>query len=65
MTCVYCEHPLDCIHCRTNFSPKGQGEYLALSRPEIPLYCHECGQVLICYWCQMPYDGKGDEDENT
>jgi hypothetical protein len=63
MDCVYCEKPLECDACGEPYSPKGLAEYQALSRPEVPIACPECGSVLVCHWCKTPYDGEGDSIE--
>ena len=65
MDCVYCDKPLECDACGEPYSPKGLGEYQALSRPEVPIGCPGCGEVLTCHWCKTPYDGDGDEDGPT
>jgi hypothetical protein len=63
MDCVYCDRPLECDACREAYSPRDPAEYQALSRPEVPIACHECGAVLVCHWCKAPYNGEGDLDE--
>ncbi len=63
MKCVYCENPLECDACREVYDPKGLGEYQALSRPEVPIVCPSCGEVLVCHWCQTPYDGELDGED--
>lgn len=59
--CAYCEHPLICDSCRTPYRPPSRAHYEALSHPEIPLSCPECGAVLVCRWCKFPYDGLAGE----
>jgi hypothetical protein len=65
MDCVYCERPLECDACGEPYAPRGRAEYDALSRPEVPVTCHECGAVLVCHWCKTPYDGMGGEDDES
>lgn len=60
--CAYCDRPLICEACRAEYLPPSQQHYEALSRPEIPLACQECGAGLVCHWCKTPYDGGGDDD---
>ena len=64
ISCVYCDNPLECDACREPYRPPGQAEYDALSRPEIPVICHDCGAILVCHWCRTPYDGQGDSAED-
>ena len=65
MQCVYCENPLECDACGEFYSPKGLGEYQALSRPEVPIICPGCGGILVCHWCKTPYDGEGDDESSA
>lgn len=65
MNCAYCERPLECDACRTLYLPPSQAHYDAISRPEVPLTCPECGATLVCHWCKTPYDGmSGEEGED-
>jgi hypothetical protein len=65
MDCVYCDRPLECDACGEAYSPKGLGEYQALSRPEIPIVCPGCGSVLVCHWCKTSYDNEGDAGDQV
>ena len=58
MDCVYCDKPLICQACGEDFHPSGPAEYEALSRPEVPIVCRDCGSILVCHWCKTPYDGE-------
>jgi len=60
MDCAYCEKPLICEACGESYNPPGLAEYQAMSRPEVPIVCHDCGSVLVCHWCKTPYDGEDD-----
>ena len=62
VVCAYCERTLDCAACRASYVPPSRDHYEALSRPEIPLTCPECGAGLVCHWCKSSYDGLVDED---
>lgn len=64
--CAYCEQPLICEECGAYYSPPSQENYDALSRPEVPIECPECGAVLVCHWCKSRYDGfEGGEDRSA
>ncbi len=64
---AYCEKPLICDDCRAEYVPPSPDHYLALSQPEIPLTCPQCGAVLVCHWCKTPYDGNpgGEADASA
>jgi hypothetical protein len=63
--CAYCQRPLECAICRTLYLPPSREHYEALSRPDIPLNCPECGAGLICHWCKSSYDGLlGDDSQD-
>jgi uncharacterized CHY-type Zn-finger protein len=61
IACAYCEHPLVCDGCQTEYLPPTQEHYEALSRREDVIICPECKQILTCHWCKTPYDGAPDE----
>jgi hypothetical protein len=61
--CAYCERPLICESCGTEYVPPTQEHYLALSQPDSILTCAGCGEVLVCHWCKTPYDGSGEEGD--
>lgn len=63
--CAYCERPLICDACQTEYVPLTPEHYEALSRPEVPLFCPKCEAVLICHWCKTPYDGEPGEEAST
>jgi len=62
MDCVYCDKPLICEACGEAYNPPGLAEYQALSRPEVPVVCPDCGSILVCHWCKTPYDGEVNAD---
>ena len=63
LTCTYCERPLICDGCQTEYLPAGREAYEALSQPDTPIICPVCETVLVCRWCKTPYDGStGGED---
>jgi hypothetical protein len=62
MLCSYCDRPLECAECRTEYEPPNQAYYEAISRPEVALICTKCNAPLVCYWCRVPYDGEAGED---
>jgi hypothetical protein len=57
INCAYCEKPLICDDCLTEYVPPSEGDYWALSQPDILLTCPQCGEILTCHWCKTPYDG--------
>jgi hypothetical protein len=59
--CAYCDRPLTCDACQTEYVPPSLEHYEALSRPEVALICPECGAGLVCRWCKTPYDGVPDD----
>ena len=63
--CAYCEKPLLCDGCRAEYVPPTEEHYRALSQPDLPLSCPQCGEVLICHWCKTPYDGVPDEETDV
>lgn len=63
MRCVYCENPLLCETCDTEFEPVTQEQYEALTRREVPVFCAVCEQILVCRWCKFPYDGESTAGE--
>jgi hypothetical protein len=60
--CAYCEKPLVCAACNAPYVPPTQNHYEALSHPDVPLACPECGSVLVCRWCKTPYEGLVEEE---
>ncbi len=56
--CAYCSRPLECEGCRTPFVPADPAQYEALHRGDIPVECPVCETILVCRWCQTPYDGR-------
>ena len=67
VACAYCERPLICDQCQTEFAPANPESYESLSEPEVAIFCPNCEKVLVCHWCKTPYDGlpEGDEDESN
>jgi hypothetical protein len=65
VACAYCEKPLNCDNCRTEYVPPTEDHYLALSQPDIPLSCPECGEILVCHWCKTPYDGDAEGEADA
>ncbi len=65
MNCASCERPLDCDACARPYNPEGLEQYLALSRPEVPIVCPACGKILVCRYCKFPYDGVVDEEDQA
>ena len=63
MTCAYCDRPLICESCGTDYRPPDQQHYEALSRAEVPIACPERHAILVCHWCKTPYDGQSNPDE--
>ena len=65
--CAYCERPLICDGCQTEYTPADPDAYGQLSEPEVAIVCPTCEKVLVCHWCKTPYDGlpAGDEDESS
>jgi hypothetical protein len=61
--CAYCERPLICEACGTEYLPPSQEHYEALSQRDRALDCPACGKVLICHWCKTAYDGLDQQDE--
>ncbi len=61
--CAYCEQPLTCEACRTEYLPPSPEAYEALSRPEVALLCPSCEAVLVCHWCKTPYDGGASDED--
>jgi hypothetical protein len=61
LSCAYCEHPLICDTCQTEYLPPTPEQYEALSRGEDAITCPACEQVLVCHWCKTPYDGESDD----
>jgi RNase P subunit RPR2 len=60
--CAYCEKPLICDDCLTEYVPPSEEHYRALSQPDILLKCPRCGEILTCHWCKTPYDGVSEEE---
>jgi hypothetical protein len=60
--CAYCERPLNCDACRAEYQPVSEDEYRALSQPEEPILCRDCGSILVCHWCKEPYSGESDDE---
>ena len=61
MQCVYCDRPLICDKCDTEFEPTTPEQYEALSRTEVPVVCPSCEAILVCHWCHFPYDGEVED----
>lgn len=59
--CAFCERPLICEACRTDYQPSSPDAYQALSWPEQSIACPSCGAGLVCHWCKTPYDGTPPE----
>jgi hypothetical protein len=59
--CAFCERPLTCEACQTEYAPPTAEAYEALSRPESIIVCPRCEKVLVCHWCKTPYDGASDD----
>lgn len=57
LPCAFCERPLECDRCGLAYNPANPEDYLKLSRPEEPVACPGCGELLVCKWCKTPYDG--------
>ncbi len=62
VVCAYCDKPLTCDTCRADYVPPTQDHYQALSHSDVLLACTECGAVLVCHWCKMPYDGLSEDE---
>ena len=67
LDCAFCERPLVCDACRSDYVPPSPEVYEAMSRPEVALNCPSCGAVLVCHWCKTPYDGLvvGETDDQA
>lgn len=65
MRCVFCDRPLTCESCGAEFEPRDREHYEALSRPEVPVVCPGCEEILICHWCKTPYDGGAGESDDS
>jgi hypothetical protein len=63
VACVYCQRPLICETCQTEYAPPTQEAYEALMRPELPVICPECEAIVVCHWCKTPYDGGEAAEE--
>jgi hypothetical protein len=65
INCAYCEKPLICDDCLTEYVPPSEGHYWALSQPDTLLTCPRCGETLTCHWCKTPYDGAAEDEADA
>jgi hypothetical protein len=62
IACVYCQNPLICEACQTEYAPPTREAYEALMRIEVPVICPECEAIVVCHWCKTAYNGSGEEE---
>jgi hypothetical protein len=65
MNCAFCERPLICDGCQAAYTPPTAEDYNALSWTDVPVSCPACGEVLVCHWCKVPYDGRSQEEADA
>ncbi|MBY0521990.1 MAG: hypothetical protein K2R98_01240 [Gemmataceae bacterium] len=65
MKCSFCEYPLLCKACGQPFVARSAEAHVAMSQPDMEVYCPECQAVLACKACGYVYGESGEETESS